>query len=121
MTQLSWSFIKSAVAQVCTLYTLLLVALDVRVDLLAVHELQHGVSLRLEHGHPHVGVVLVLHQVRGSAVYVLLSVDLDVCVVLPVPPPLPAKMSGLELVFKQAGGGSTYNLKACLLAGGPTA
>ena len=70
---------------------LLSVALDVRVDLLAVHELQQGVSLRLEHGHPHVGVVLVLHQVRGSAVYVLLSVALDVCEVLPVPPQLPAK------------------------------
>ncbi len=72
-------------------YVLLSVALDVRVDLLAVPELQHGVSLRLDHGHPHVGVVLVLHQVRGSAVYVLLSVALDVCEVLPVPPQLPAK------------------------------
>ncbi len=63
----------------------------IEVDLLAVTELQHGVSLRLDHVHPHVGVLLVLHQVRGSAVYVLLSVALDVCVVLPVLPQLPAK------------------------------
>ncbi len=60
-------------------------------DLLAVHELHRGVSLGLEHGHLHGGVMLVLHQVRGSAVYVLLSVALDVCEVLSVPPRLPAK------------------------------
>ena len=58
--------------------------------LLAVTELQHGVSLRLDHDYPHGGVLQVLHHVRGSAVYVLLSVARDVCVVLPLLT-LPAK------------------------------
>ena len=43
----------------------------------------------------------------------LLSVALDVSVVLSVPPLVPDSRGNLESVFRQAGGGSTYNLRAC--------
>ena len=44
---------------------------------------------------------------------VLLSVALDVSVVLSVPPRIPDNRGNLESGFRQAGGGSTYNLRAC--------
>ena len=50
----------------------------IEMDLLAVTELQRGVSLRLVHEYLHGGGLQVLHHVRGSAVHVLLSVARDV-------------------------------------------
>ena len=44
---------------------------------------------------------------------VLLSLALDVSVVLSVPPLVPDSKGNLESAFRRAGGGSTYNLRAC--------
>ena len=48
-----------------------------------------------------------------GALSFLLSVALDVSVVLSEPPRVPDSRGNLESGFRQAGGGSTYNLRAC--------